>query len=737
MKKTKRKKSIASSIHTSFVFLAFAIVATIGTAGLLLQFGNNIRNAEDNLSTTAKIAAERYEWAVQSYQNSIKALGLSSILSDDSVPVADKKVILDRHADQFGFTRCQVLDQFGYSITDGIYRGNRDYFTAAMAGKIYISDPIVSRTDGNITIVVAAPLWKDGLETTEPIGVVWGGVPPETINTLVSSLEVSKHSYAFILGQTGNHVASSDSQQIMPGINTILQSVNDPSLAKLAAIERQMINGIPGKAMVVQNGIKLYAWEPIGNTPGWTLALQAPLNDYLSNFWLFAAIILLVNIATFYATRLVAKYISRKVGQPVHQLADQLNRASLGDLNFDLEEIGDTEDVHLIAEASKNLVLRLNNTLTFVDSYKTNTTLSDFLDATVIKQLTSFYEEGNFKGFHLIIMDNKGEILTGQQWVRDHSALLSQTEFKVDNRNKPLVSPIMIDGRIFGSVGYYIEEGGPITRERADGVRDMVSHVLALIGQTNFNRNVQNITRIKNLQDNIQNLVEMETATSIYLQQLLFDLKTLNQTKELFKRMNLLKEIQHLADSSLESINRAVDYSLLNDLNAAINEVPYSPQQLSQQITLDGDESGLTRKATISVQVSEAVPGILYGDLRNISRAVHRIISDISQSDRKSFVSVLIDARTHSYSTELIITISNPRYMLSSSQLQRCNAYLAGDMMALGTQSTMSNTSLHFLSIVRIVHLINGTLELKTGIQQGTAYVITLPQVSLNKEGRK
>ncbi len=727
MKKYKKQKSIAAFIRTSFGTLVFTVLFTVSAAGLFLSLGNNVTNAQMDLYTTTQVAADRVAWAIKSYQNAIEALGTSHLLSNPDAPLEQKIAILDHYSEQFGFTRCQILDRFGYSPIDGIYRGNRSYYTAAMSGRVYISDPLISRTDGATTLVVAAPLWKDGIHGTEPVGVVWGSIHPDTLNTLIKSLDVSKNAYAYILGQTGNHVATSDVTKTTTGRNNILGSLNDPALTKVAAIERSMINGVPGKSLLLQHGIQLYSWYPIDNTPGWSLALQAPLHDYLISFWQFGFIVIVISVLTWFATRIVSAKISEQAGRPIHILADQLNRAALGDLNFDIEEIGNTEDVQLIAEASKNLVLRLNNTLCFVDNYKSNTTLSDFIDDSVIRQFASYYEQDIFRGFHLIIMDNGGNVVAGGPW--------SQKIHK--DLHKPSAKPIMIDGRIFGSVDYYLEHGTSMSEERAESTRDMVAHIMTLVAQSNYNRNVQNITRIRNLEDNIQALVEMDTSTSVSLQQLMLNLRFLRKNKSLLNQGAQLNEIEKLADTSIEYINRAVNYSILNDLNTSMTENLYTPAQLAQRIMNDANESGLAKKASITIITSDNLPETLFGDIINISRVVNRIISNICIENKKNYIQVDISGKTHSYATDLSITISNPKYMLSSSQLSRFNAYLAGDIMALGTQTAMSNTSLKFLSIVRLVRMVNGTLNFKSTIQNGSAYIFTLPQVAQHKDGTK
>ena len=84
-----------------------------------------------------------------------------------------------------------------------------------MKGNSYISTPVVSKVTGELTIIVAAPLWEDGVVDSNVIGVVYF-VPHETfLNDIVSSINISENGSAYMLDKNGNTIAHEDIQMVL------------------------------------------------------------------------------------------------------------------------------------------------------------------------------------------------------------------------------------------------------------------------------------------------------------------------------------------------------------------------------------------------------------------------------------------------------------------------------------------------------------------------------------------
>lgn len=83
-------------------------------------------------------------------------------LSDSSVPVEEKQAVIDERVKMHGFQRGNIIGTDGRSIFDGNDYSDREYVKQAMQGKVYVSEPLISKITGELSIMVAAPLYSNG-----------------------------------------------------------------------------------------------------------------------------------------------------------------------------------------------------------------------------------------------------------------------------------------------------------------------------------------------------------------------------------------------------------------------------------------------------------------------------------------------------------------------------------------------------------------------------------------------
>ena len=83
-------------------------------------------------------------------------------MSDNRVPVEQKREIIDERVRMHGFQRGNVVGADGISIFDGNDYSSREYVQQAMKGNVYVSEPLVSKITGELSIMVAAPLYEGG-----------------------------------------------------------------------------------------------------------------------------------------------------------------------------------------------------------------------------------------------------------------------------------------------------------------------------------------------------------------------------------------------------------------------------------------------------------------------------------------------------------------------------------------------------------------------------------------------
>ena len=178
--------------------------------------------------------------------------------------------------------RGNIVGPDGISIFDGNDYSDREYVKQAMQGNVYVSEPLISKITGELSIMVAAPIYKDGIQGADIIGVVYF-VPHETfLNDIVSSIRVSEHNKAYMINSSGDTIADTTLDTITVQ-NIENEAESDSSLKEQAAIHSSMREGKNGFGSYKSGKKNMFsAYAPINGTDGWSVAVVAPQSDYLS-----------------------------------------------------------------------------------------------------------------------------------------------------------------------------------------------------------------------------------------------------------------------------------------------------------------------------------------------------------------------------------------------------------------------------------------------------------------------
>jgi PAS domain S-box-containing protein len=153
---------------------------------------------------------------------------------------------------------------------------DREYFQRAMAGEVNISDPLISRSEKELSISVAAPIWGFPNRNADPIGEVHGMVRIARLERLINKLKYGDNSYAFAVNTQGKVVLKSDFANTLK--NPISNLFNPhhtqvPQIAKLILKGEQDI-----KKVKLDGKWKYIAYIPLQEVD-WSLALVIPANN--------------------------------------------------------------------------------------------------------------------------------------------------------------------------------------------------------------------------------------------------------------------------------------------------------------------------------------------------------------------------------------------------------------------------------------------------------------------------
>lgn len=352
--------SIRKKITVSLMATVLIALALVGGVSIALNYRSTITTVDQMMSETAVLAAERIEQELTAYRNVAMDAGCIPQLSDESVSVEEKKSIIDERVSSHGFQRGNVIGLDGYSIFDGNDYSDREYVQQAMQGNVYVSEPLISKVTGELSIMVAAPIYSGGSHGGQIAGVVYF-VPPETfLNDIVSSIKVSENSSAYMINKSGDTIADVTLETITTQ-NIEREAQSDASLKKLAAIHASMREGKNGFGTYdAADGLRFSAYAPVSGTDGWSVAVTAPKMNYLADTYFGMILNVAVILASILASIVVALQLSKNISMPMRACAERMKLLVAGDLESPVPENNGKDETAELTHSTAELVAGLN-----------------------------------------------------------------------------------------------------------------------------------------------------------------------------------------------------------------------------------------------------------------------------------------------------------------------------------------------------------------------------------------
>ncbi len=341
-------KSIRKKITVCLIATVLVALIAVGIASMTLSYRSTLTTVDQMMSQTAQLAAERIEQELTAYKNVAMDTGCIPQLSNSEVPLEEKRAIIDERVSMHGFQRGNVIGSNGYSIFDGKDYSDREYVQQAMKGTVYVSEPLVSKITGELSIMVAAPLYEGGSRSSRIIGVVYF-VPPETfLNDIVSSIEIGENCRAYMINKNGDTIADITLDTITTQ-NVELEAQSNRSLEDLAAYHAAMRRGENGFGSIKEeSGHRFLAYAPVGGTDGWSVAVSVPQLNYLADTYFGMTINVLVTVIAILASIVVALKLSSNISKPMRACAARMKLLVEGDLKSPVPQaIGQDETAEL------------------------------------------------------------------------------------------------------------------------------------------------------------------------------------------------------------------------------------------------------------------------------------------------------------------------------------------------------------------------------------------------------
>ena len=350
-------KSIRKKITVCLMATVLIALVLVGSVSITLNYRSTIATVDQLMSETAVLAAERIEQELTAYKNVAMDTGRITQLANTFTPLEEKRAIIDERIQLHGFQRGNVIGADGISIFDGNDYSDREYVQQAMQGNVYVSEPLVSKITGELSIMVAAPLYSGQGKIA---GVVYF-VPPEPFhNNIVSTIKLGDNSRAYMINKNGDTIADITLDTITTQ-NIEQEAQSDKSLKSRAALHEAMRRGENGFGTIqAEDGPRFLAYAPVGGTDGWSVAVASPKINFLADTYVGIAINIAVIVASILASIVVAVKLSGNISIPMRACAERMKLLVEGDLESPVPQATGEDETAELTRSTAEMVKGLN-----------------------------------------------------------------------------------------------------------------------------------------------------------------------------------------------------------------------------------------------------------------------------------------------------------------------------------------------------------------------------------------
>lgn len=371
-------KSISKkmTLFTVLLVVISLLVATVASVAIIYTTTKSL--TEQTLTETATVAADRVSWELKAMQNVVIQAGCNPKLSSVVYSKSQKQAEVDTIAENFGLDRGTVIDMDGVA-TNGNEYSDRQYFKNAMEGKTTITEPMIGRSNGKLSVIIAAPMWKNGELNTEVVGCIYFVPDGEFLNDIVRDIKVNENGAAYMIDKNGNTIADIDMQLVQDGENIQKIAEEDTSYTALAQAHEKMEAGEKGFAEYTSGGISKYiGYAPIEGTDGWSIAVTAHSNDYMVHCFRGLIILAIICAASAVVGGLIAGFISKKIGKPIRLCAERIEKLSEGDLTSPVPMVNSHDEVKILAKSAAKVVNEQNAMISDIGNILSNMAQGNF-----------------------------------------------------------------------------------------------------------------------------------------------------------------------------------------------------------------------------------------------------------------------------------------------------------------------------------------------------------------------
>lgn len=329
-------KRVSTQFMVYFTVLLLLVCGSLGLVAYRSSSAALVGNIETELPAKAEDGAKLVASQMQARLNTVTTL--ATVPTIRGMDWETQAALLKEQAKELDFMYMGVATPDGHvQLTNGKTADilEREYFIKAMTGEPCMSDPVISKLDQSLTFVFAVPVRG---ENNQIAGVLTAMSDAAELSELIKQVTFGESGYGFVLNKNGTVIGHPNIDLVLNENNDFQNVTQDPSLAPLVELEKQMVQGQTGFGEYAYDGQSKYmGFAPIEGTL-WSLAVSAPKSEVLQGLSALQKSILASTLIVMLFGLLFAYFLGRWIGNNIVKSADRMETVASGDLTGDFEE---------------------------------------------------------------------------------------------------------------------------------------------------------------------------------------------------------------------------------------------------------------------------------------------------------------------------------------------------------------------------------------------------------------
>lgn len=260
--------------------------------------------------------------------------------------------------------------------TTGQY-SDREYFKKVLdTKKSYVSEPLISRATGKISVFLAAPVMNNG----QLVGITGGTYSLEAVTDLIKDLKFLDTGYGLIADNSGTVISHPKLPEVTGKLNIAEKKINDQLKLQEKELDDRLIALFTTAAQSGQQTHGLYEFSggvtrdgvftPVDLDGGqrWVMVVSAPEAEATKDTDALAQTMLIISLISLLIAAAAIVFIAKQFTKPIAVIRDECMLLAEGDLREREAKVTSEDEIGQLAQGFRQMRTNLRELVAKVHS---------------------------------------------------------------------------------------------------------------------------------------------------------------------------------------------------------------------------------------------------------------------------------------------------------------------------------------------------------------------------------